>query len=121
MAVPCRGAGGQGDAPRWGVVAPVGPLGKWTGGARAVLVPSAVMLQAMPHFAYAWRGHKRKGLPKVSELFMAGFWWHSHLDFAASKDAGKSCEVQVEISSFRNARLAEWAADKIPALCSGTQ
>lgn len=37
------------------------------------------------------------------------------------KGLSKSCEVQVEISSFRNAGLAEWAADKIPALCSETQ
>lgn len=121
MAVPCHGAGGQEDAPRWGVMAPVSLLGKWTGGAKVVLVLSPVMLQAMSHFASAWRGHSRKELPEVGELFMAGFWWHSQLDFAGSKDASKSCDVQVEISSFRNARLAEWAADKIPALCSGTQ
>lgn len=121
VAVPCHGAGGQEEAPRWGVVAPVSPLGKWTGGTRAVLVPSALIVQARSHFACAWRGHSRKELPKVGELFVSGFWWHSHLHFAGSKDAGKLCEVQAEISSFRNARLAEWAADKIPALCSGTE
>lgn len=80
MAVPCHGAGEQEDSPKWGVVAPVSPLGKWTGGARDVLVPSAVMLQATSHFASAWRGHSRKELPEVGGLFMAGFWWHSQLN-----------------------------------------
>lgn len=73
MAVPCHGAGEQEDSPKWGVVAPVSPLGKWAGGARDVLVPSAVMLQATSHFASAWRGHSRKELPEVGGFFMQAF------------------------------------------------
>lgn len=85
--VPSSCDGGHQGVPSWGVVTPVSPLGKWTGVARAVLVPSALMLQARSQFACAWRGHSRRELPKVGELFMAGLWWHCQLHFSGSKDA----------------------------------
>lgn len=115
-----RGLGGR-RMPLGGVCWPQWAPGQMGWQGQGCAGPLRVLLQAVPHFADAWRGHSSKELLKVGELFMAGFWWHSQLDFAGSKDAGKSCEVQVEISYFRNARLADWAADKIPALCSGTQ
>lgn len=98
---------------------PSEPLGKWTGGARAG--PLSNHAPGSVSFCLFLEGARQERAARVGERFMAGFWWHSQLHFAGSKDASKPCEVQVEISSFRNARLAEWAADKIAAPCSATQ
>lgn len=63
----------------------------------------------------------------MDELFMAGFWCPSQADFAGVRDVGRSDEIQVDLKFFKRLGMpgfgtfAGWAADKIPALYSGTQ
>lgn len=63
----------------------------------------------------------------MGELFTAGFWWPFQPHFASLRDAGGSCDVRVDLKFFKGLEIpnfgtsAKWAADKIPALYSGTQ